>query len=172
MKKVRSPLAVSPEATREHMSFAGWISGSEFLSHPLRHQSCSRLYDTMHRKSILIIDELSFARVCSALLQDAGYYTQTFSVADRFPSAREIRKFSLVITSYPFCDGIIEDIKKLGVSTIILADDIDENLFTVLKDFNNSHCMMKPLDYERFRSLVKKLMGHTKTTRGGSYYFA
>jgi DNA-binding NtrC family response regulator len=124
----------------------------------------------MQNKRILIFDEWSFARVCSVLLQNAGYEAETFSIADDVPSARDIRRFGLFITSYPFCAPLFEEIRKFDISTIILSDDIDENLFTILKDFNNSYCMMKPLDYEKFRSLVRKVMSRKKTAHGGSRY--
>jgi len=124
----------------------------------------------MHRNRILIFDESPFGRVCSALLESSGYDAETVSAVGDVPSAGDINKFGLVITSYPYCTPLFEEIKKMGISTIILSDDIDENLFTILKNAKNSYCMMKPLDYEKFRSLVKRVMSKEKTARGGARY--
>ncbi len=124
----------------------------------------------MQSKRILIFDECPFARVCSALLEVGGFEAETVSAVGDVPSARDIRRFGLIITSYPFCTPRVEEIKKCGISTIILSDDIDESLLSILKDFRNSYCMMKPLDYEKFRSLVRLVMSREKTTHGGSHY--
>lgn len=124
----------------------------------------------MHRKRILIVDESPFGRICSALLESSGYDAQTVSAAGDVPTAGDIDEFGLVITSYPFCTPLFEEIKKMGISTIILSDDIDDNLFTILKNVNNSYCMMKPLDYEKFRSLVKRVMTKERTAHGGARY--
>lgn len=124
----------------------------------------------MKRKRILIFDELPFARVCSALLENAGHEVEVISAVDDLPSSRDIRKFGLIITSYPFCTAFFGTIRKFGISTIILSDDIDEKLFEVLKDADNYYCMMKPLDYGKFRSLVRKVIDSEKVTQGGSHY--
>ncbi|MEJ2684601.1 MAG: hypothetical protein P8Z71_09420 [Candidatus Sulfobium sp.] len=124
----------------------------------------------MYPKRILIVDESPFGRICSALLENAGYDAETVSAVGDVPPAGNMNKFGLVITSYPFCSSLFEEIKKMGISTIILSDDIDENLFSILKNANNSYCMMKPLDYEKFRSLVKQVMSKEKTAHGGFSY--
>lgn len=123
----------------------------------------------MQRKKILIFDEWSFARVCSALLQDAGYGAEIACDIDDLPSARESGTFGLIITSYPFCTPFFRKIKNLGVSTLVLSDDIDENLLVILKYLNSAYCMMKPLDYQKFRSFVKRVMNRKKSARAGSH---
>ncbi|MCL4475117.1 MAG: DNA-binding response regulator [Nitrospirae bacterium] len=124
----------------------------------------------MQHKRILIFDEYGFARVCSALLESAGYETDIVTTLDDLPSTLNYQKFGLIITSYPFSAPLLEEIKKRGISTIILSDDFDGNLVTLLKDFNNSHCMIKPLDYEKFRSLVRQVMSGELTTQGGCHF--
>lgn len=125
----------------------------------------------MRRKKILIFDEPSFARVCSALLEDAGYKTQTISTADEVMSVPDIGKFSLVITSYPLCIPIVTKIRQLGIPSIVLSDDIDEDLFNILKDLRHSYCMMKPLDYKKFRYYVRQTMSRDKTSPGETHYY-
>jgi DNA-binding response OmpR family regulator len=124
----------------------------------------------MRHKKILIFDEHRFARVCSALLESAGYAAEVVTTRDDLPSALNYEKVGLIITSYPFGAPLFEEIRKRGISTIILSDDFDENLIPVLKDFNNSFCMMKPLDYEKFRSVVREVMSGELHTHGG-YHF-
>jgi hypothetical protein len=125
----------------------------------------------MGHKRILIFDEYRFARVCSALLESAGYEAEIITTPDGLPLSLNYRKVGLIITSYPFGAPIFEEIRKRGISTIILSDDFDENLIPVLKDLNNSFCMMKPLDYEKFRSLVREVMSGELNTLKGGYHF-
>ena len=124
----------------------------------------------MQHKRILIFDEYGFARVCSALLESEGYESEIVTTLDGLPPALNYQKFGLIITSYPFSAPRLEEIKQRGIASIILSDDVDEDLVATLKDFNNSYSMMKPLDYEKFRSLVKQVMSGDADTRGG-YHF-
>jgi DNA-binding NtrC family response regulator len=124
----------------------------------------------MHHKSILIIDEYGFARVCSALLESAGYEAEILTALDGLPPSLKYQKVGAIITSYPFSAPLLEEIRKRGIPTIILSDNFDENIIPVLKDFKNSFCMMKPLDYEKFRSLVRQVMSGELDTQGG-YHF-
>jgi len=124
----------------------------------------------MQHKRILIFDEYGFARVCSAFLESAGYEAEIATTLDGLPPALNYQKSGLIITSYPFGAPLFEEIKKRGISTIILSDDFDENLVTTLKEFNNSYCMMKPLDYEKFRSLVRQVMSGELNTQGGCHF--
>ncbi len=124
----------------------------------------------MRHKRILIFDEHGFARVCSALLESAGYEAEVVTATDGLLSSLSHEKVGLIITSYPFGAPLFEEIRKRDISTIILSDDFDEDLISVLKDFSDSFCMMKPLDYEKFRSVVREVMRGESNTHGG-YHF-
>jgi len=121
----------------------------------------------MQHKRIFIFDEYVFARVCSALLESAGYEAEIAATLDGLPSILNRNEFGLFITSYPFGAPIFEEIRKCRISAIILSDDFDENLITALKDFSNAYCMMKPVDYGKFRSLVREVMSGEVNNEGG-----
>jgi DNA-binding response OmpR family regulator len=124
----------------------------------------------MRHKKILIFDEHRFARVCSAFLENAGYDAEIVTTLYGLPSSLDYEKVGLIITSYPFGAPLLEEIRKRAISTIILSDDIDENLIPVLEEFSNSFCMMKPLDYEKFRSIIREVMSGELNIHGG-YHF-
>jgi DNA-binding NtrC family response regulator len=126
----------------------------------------------MQHKKILIFDEYGFARVCAALLENWGYETEIVTTSDGLKSVQNYQRFGLIITSYPFCAPLFEEIRKQGIPSIILSDDFDGNLVSMLKDVNNSYCMMKPLDYDRFRALVKQVMSGKLNTQGGYHFVA
>lgn len=124
----------------------------------------------MQHKRILIFDEYGFARVCSALLESEGYEAEIVTTSDGLSPALNYQKFGLIVTSHPFSAARLEEIKERGIASIILSDDVNEDLVARLKDFNNSYCMMKPLDYEKFRSLVRQVMSGELTAQGVCHF--
>jgi hypothetical protein len=113
---------------------------------------------TIKNKKIVIIDEHRFSRVCSALLDAIGYGAETYPAVNTLPSNFDTNEFGLVVLSYPYGDALIDQVKKKKIPTIILSDNLDGKLISILSDFDNSYCMIKPLDYEKFRLLVKQVM--------------
>jgi hypothetical protein len=53
------------------------------------------------------------------------------------------------------------------VPKIIFSDQINDSLIRVLNDIDNSYCMIKPLDYGKFKSLVKDVMSGNLVMTGG-----
>ena len=112
-------------------------------------------------KRILIIDEAGFSRICSAILEKEGYGTHAICDVRQIELTRDYSKFGLVITSYPFCAVILEELGKLNIPTIFLSDRLNNDLVIALESFDKSlsYCMIKPLDYKKFRTLVNRTMG-------------
>ena len=116
------------------------------------------------KKKILFIDEAGFSRICSAILEKEGYWTNAIAISDihRIEStAVSYDDFGLVITSYPYGAVFFEELKKLKIPTIILSDRLNRELVATLEHFDKSllHCMIKPLDYTKFRILINQVMG-------------
>jgi hypothetical protein len=115
----------------------------------------------MHKQSerILLIDEASFLRVCSSILETEGFVTETFAVSGaNWASKPNFHEIALVISSYPYGEFMFEEIKELALPVIFLCDHISEDIICFLEGFMKSYCMVKPLDYVKFTQLVKKLM--------------
>ena len=108
------------------------------------------------QNSILIIDEYGFSKICSAILQRVGYETNTASLAGGLPSTLNDDAVGLIVTSYPYGVSLFDEIKKRNIPTIILSDSIDEKLIDILGNFGNSFCMIKPIDYDKFKFTVKQ----------------
>ncbi|MDA8087464.1 MAG: hypothetical protein M0Z75_12255 [Nitrospiraceae bacterium] len=106
-------------------------------------------------KKILIFDEARFSRICQAILATEGYDAVAEADPARFPPFLARRQPGLIITSYPFGDPILEQIKWLEVPVIILSDHIDAELLKTLEGLKNSCCLLKPLDYRKFKDLVR-----------------
>jgi DNA-binding NtrC family response regulator len=120
----------------------------------------------MQTERILIIDEAGFSRVCSAILEVEGYSALVVSEMDSLGEAFE-KNFRLAVTSYPYGTMAFEHLKKMKIPTIILSDQLNKELMKTLEGFNNSYCMIKPLDYEKFRSLVRQVLGKEREAQDG-----
>lgn len=123
----------------------------------------------MQEKQILIIDEHGFSRICSAILEEiVGYETDVVSDANELPSKLSNSELKLIVTSYPYGAFFFDEIRKRKIPTIILSDNIDGRLIDMLNDFQNSYCMIKPVDYEKFKALVRQVVSGEPLARGGS----
>ncbi len=123
------------------------------------------------RKKILIIDDKGFCRICCALLRVVGYGMETCAYTmtggkNPLPSL-DHNKIGLIITSYPYSHFILQEIKKSGIPFIILSDNIDNKLISMLKGFTDSYCMIKPIDYRKFRELVTDIMNGQSAAKKG-----
>jgi len=109
-------------------------------------------------KKILIIDESIFSRICSAILELEGYKTKSFGSTEYLPKKFDYSTFGLLITNYPLDYTMFEKIKKINLPTIILTDHINRGILHMLNNLSQSFCMIKPLDYQKFRSLVNEIV--------------
>jgi len=112
-------------------------------------------------KKILIIDEDRFCRICSALLEAAGYGIETFlhplTNSEKLLSRLD-KNIGLIITNFPLDNLLLKEIKKRKIPSLILSDNIDRRLIRILDNLHSSYCMIKPIDYEKFRSMVQIVM--------------
>jgi hypothetical protein len=121
----------------------------------------------VRNKKILIIDEHGFSYICAALLRSDGFRSKIVQGAGDTLSQLDAKDIGLIVTSYSYGLSYFGEIKKWDVPVLILSDNIDQNLLNTLGDFENSYCMIKPLNYGRFRDLVMQLMSGDIVARGG-----
>ena len=117
-----------------------------------------------YKKKILIIDEAGFSRICSAILENEGFGTNIMPDVHQFDSWVDFSDIGLVITSYPYGVAMLEKLKKWKIPMIILSDHMSLELMATLDRFDKSlsYCMLKPLDYQKFRSLVSETMNKSE----------
>ncbi|GBD99298.1 hypothetical protein BMS3Abin07_01333 [bacterium BMS3Abin07] len=121
---------------------------------------------TVPDKRILIIDEAGFSRICTAILEFQGFGVETIADMDYLLSSLNNGKIGLAIISYPFGADMIDEIRKREIPTIILSDHINRDLINILEFFGNCYCMLKPLNYQKFRSLVGRIMDSGMVIKG------
>jgi DNA-binding NtrC family response regulator len=120
---------------------------------------------TDFNRRVLIYDEAGFSRVCSALLEFGGCNTDIMGALHDLPSLLNGSNVGVVVTSYPYGAIILDEVRKRGIPTVVLFDRIDDRLISVLNEYSNSYCMMKPLDYDKFKGLVKQLLNGDQVSR-------
>ncbi len=111
-------------------------------------------------KKILILDEAGFSRICSAILEQDGYRVETITSMQNVSKRFSENDFGLIITSYPYGLYFLREMQKRDIRAgkLVLADEFSGDLLSMLEGLNNSCCMMKPLDYTKFRALVKDMV--------------
>ena len=119
------------------------------------------------KKKILIIDEKGFARICNALLESAGHRADIHPVVGTDRSSAAPDGYDLLITSYPYGGHFLNSIHKRDMALIVLSDCINNDLLSALDRFDNCFCMIKPLDFDKFRSLVSQVIGGQPARNGG-----
>jgi len=123
--------------------------------------------NTMDRK-ILIIDEHDFSRVCAAILKSNGYLTEIVTHAADLPEKLNEPSCHLVVMSYPFGINFFEYLGSKNIPIIVLSDEINEGLISLLNNFQNSCCMIKPVDYDKFKRKVKQGISGARLSQGGA----
>jgi len=119
-------------------------------------------------KKILIIDEDGFSKICSTILHDEGFQTRLAM------SAKEAVKFvsndgiSLIVSSYPFALSLLKSKTIKDIPTIILSDELNNDIIQIMQHIKNSICFIKPLDFERFKYIVRGIINGYLKLSGGS----
>lgn len=108
---------------------------------------------------ILLVEETGFLRVCSSILETEGFAVEAITAADdNWASRVSLYDCTLVILNYPYGKFISEEIRNLALPVIVLSDHISEEILCMLERFEKSYCLVKPLDYTKFKNLVRQLM--------------
>jgi DNA-binding NtrC family response regulator len=123
------------------------------------------------RKKILIVDEAGFSRICSAILEQEGHGTNACSDLRDIEASANYQDIGLVITSYPYGATLFDKLREMKIPTIILSDHLSKDLVTSLEKLGKplSHCMIKPLDYTKFRTLVNQVMSENTRNTSPQY---
>jgi len=118
-------------------------------------------------KKILVVDEDCFSKVCAAILGTEGYDIKAVSSVENLSFGLKDDDVSLIITSYPFGSFLFGYLKWRRIPSIILTDQLNADFINTLDGFEDIHCMVKPIDYSRFRTLVKQVLSGESQIQGG-----
>ena len=69
------------------------------------------------------------------------------------------------VTSYPYGAFMLDEVSKLRLPAIVLYDNLDQQFVDMVLANNNIYCMIKPLDYSKFKNLVKSLLRSEQVPR-------
>jgi len=120
-------------------------------------------------ETIVIIDEAGFSQVCSSILEMEGFRAVALEGDEQAVSAERMHDAALVIASYPYGKSMMDRLKGLTMPVIILCDHVGRDIIDILEGLSHSYCMVKPIDYSRFTSLVKLLMNAEGIYCNGGY---
>jgi DNA-binding NtrC family response regulator len=116
-------------------------------------------------RRVLIYDEASFSRVCSAILAIEGFGTDIMDENHDVPALINRKDVGVFVTSYPYGALLLDEVRKRRIPAIVLYDNLDERFISTVLKQENLYCMIKPLDYTKFKSLVKSLLSGEQVSR-------
>lgn len=119
-------------------------------------------------KKILIIEEDGFSRICSAILHDEGYQTKVALSEEEAARMISTNGISLIVSSYPFAITFLKSKKIKDIPTIVLSYELNSDLIDVMKRIKNSICLLKPLDFKRFKYIVHGIVNGYLHLSGGN----
>ncbi|KPK36678.1 MAG: hypothetical protein AMK70_01385 [Nitrospira bacterium SG8_35_1] len=119
-------------------------------------------------KKILIFDEDGFCKICSAMLSDEGYQTELAFSNEEAESFIAKNGISLIVLSYPFALPFLRSESIRDIPTIVLSNDLNSDLIEMMKRFKNSVCLVKPLDFKRFKYIVRGVVSGYLNLTGGN----
>ena len=122
----------------------------------------------MLSKKILIIDEDGFSKVCSAILTDEGYQTKLAISHEEAAAQVSANGISLIVSSYPYALSFLKSKNIRDIPTIVLSDELNSDLIDIMKCIKNSVCLVKPLDFERFKYIVRGIINGYLNLTGGN----
>lgn len=122
-------------------------------------------------KKVLIIDEKVFSSICSAILELEGLKAEVCDMSSEYLSLLNLKEFGLIIMSYPISYPVINDIKNSNLPVIVLTDHINREVINLLEKIPLSHCMVKPIDYKKFRLLVREIMNEKENFNTEKYNY-
>jgi hypothetical protein len=116
-------------------------------------------------RKVLIYDEAGFSRVCSALLEISGCVTYVMNEHLDAPNRLNSSDVGVFVTSYPYGAFMLDEVQKRSIPAIVLFDSLDEQFIDMLHAYDNLYCMIKPLDYDKFKCLVRQLLSGNQVSR-------
>lgn len=117
-------------------------------------------------RKVLIYDEAGFSRVCSALLEISGCATSIINEQPDASNSLNSSDVGVFVTSYPYGAFMLDEVQKRSIPAIVLFDNLDEQFIDMLHAYDNLYCMIKPLDYKKFKGLVMQLLSGSQISRG------
>jgi DNA-binding NtrC family response regulator len=119
-------------------------------------------------KKILIIEEDGFSKICSAILRDEGYQT-SFAVSAK-EAVRVVSEngISLIVSGYSQVQSLLQLRIIHDIPKIVLSDELNNDLIETMKQIGNSICLLKPLDFERFKYIVHGIINGYLNISGGN----
>jgi DNA-binding response OmpR family regulator len=119
-------------------------------------------------KKILIFDEDGFCKICSAMLNDEGYQTELAFSSEEAETCVAKNGISLIVLSYPLALPFLRSESARNIPTIILSNDLNSDLIDMMKQSKNAVCLVKPLDYKRFKYIVRGVISGYLNLTGGN----
>lgn len=123
--------------------------------------------DQTQGKKILIVDEERCRRVCAAILELVGIESARVVSLNRFDSDQSLEDYEFVITSFPYDQCLLDRLLEQNLPAMVFSDCLSGELLEKISNSSNMGCMIKPIDFEKFKEMLSKYLQSSNSFRGG-----
>ena len=117
--------------------------------------------------NILILDNSNFSYICASILNVQGHTSIIVNDPEELQKTIEINEVSLIVVNYPINRRLFETMRNMILPKVLLLAHINREVVELLKNLNNTYCMIKPIDYSKFLELIKMTSQNTLTDFSG-----
>ena len=118
-------------------------------------------------RNILILDNTNFSYICASILKTQGCTAIIVNDPEKLQRTIDINDISLIVVNYPINQRVFDSMRNITVPKVLLLAHINKEVVELLKDLNNTYCMIKPIDYSKFIDLIKMTSHNTITAFSG-----
>ncbi len=119
-------------------------------------------------RKILIVDNNGFGKICSAILNKEGFDTSLACSVEEAVQHVSGSNILLIVSDYSHARSLLKSQLFCDIPKIILTDEFSSELTEEMKLIENTICLVKPLDFERFRYIICGIMNGYVTLTGGN----
>jgi DNA-binding NtrC family response regulator len=119
-------------------------------------------------RKILILDNDCFGKICSAILNEEGFHTSLACSVEEVVQHASNYNISLIVSNYSHAKSLMKSQLFRDIPKIILTNEFNEELTEAIQSIENTICLVKPLDFERFRYIVCGIMNGYLSLTGGN----
>ena len=102
------------------------------------------------------------------MLHDEGYQTSFAMSAKEAVRIVSDDAISLIVSGYSQVQSLLQLRGIHDIPKIVLSDELNNDLIEMMKRIGNSVCLLKPLDFERFKYIVHGIINGYLNISGGN----
>jgi hypothetical protein len=119
-------------------------------------------------RKILIVNNDGFGKICSDILNEEGFDSILACSVEEAVQHASNDNISLIVSNHSHTRSFLKSQLFCDIHKIILTNEFNKELIEDMKLIKNAICLVKPLDFKRFRYIVCGIMNGYVNLTGGN----